>query len=830
MVKKILGKVIVLLMVAMVIAFAGDAEIEQKIDKIISQMTLEEKAAMLGGDTTSFDSKALPRLGIPALRMTDGPMGVRWPVDVEKKNSTCFPAGVLMAATWDPELIYEIGAAIARETKAHGRNVILAPCVNIHRDPHGGRNFESFGEDPYLAGKTAVAYVKGVQSENVVATTKHFVANNQEYERGSIDVRVSERALHEIYLPAFKAAVQEGKTWAIMSSYNRINGHYACANSWLQMDLLKDQWGFRGFVMSDWGAVHSTIPTLYAELDLEMPHGRYMNIEDVVAVIKNDRIKESKVDDKVRRMLRTMMHFGYFEQEIPDGGETRTDRHREIARKTAEAGIVLLKNEQDILPLQKDKVKNVALIGPAAANMNIGGGGSSIVVPLEYTHVVDALKSKSKDIKFNYSPGMVDTRDLKVVDGQFLQTGDGEQGLNAEYFDNMHFEGDAKNQVDKNIDFMWGNGGPDGLPKDYFSVRWTGKLTAPKTGKYMLGVNSDDGTRLYVNDKMIVDNWGKHAMLTKAAEIELEAGKPVDIRVDFYEDNGGAGCQLLWQNVTKSPEKEALDFAKAADVALVFIGNSHQIETEGKDRDHLKLPKDEVALLRKVAAMNKNVVAVINSGASVDMRDWADDCQAILEAWFPGEEGGNALANILLGKVNPSGKLVTTFANKYEDFPSSKNYPGEDGIVEYEEDIFVGYRYFDSHYVEPRYPFGYGLSYTTFEYDDLDLSAKKIEKGDAVTASFTLKNTGDMAGAEVVQLYLRDEKASVKRPRKELKGFKKVYLEPGEEKVVSLTIEPQDMKFWSVCKQDWTAEPGEFKIMIGASSKDIKLHKTFKLK
>jgi len=825
------GKALLVILALFVLASAGEknAEIENKIDQIISRMTLEEKAAMLGGDTTAFDSKQLERLGIPALRMTDGPVGVRWPVDAREKNSTAFSAGICMASTWNPELVYQAGKSIARETKAHGRNVILAPCVNIHRDPHGGRNFESFGEDPYLAARTAVAYVKGVQSENVVATTKHYVANNQEFERNSIDVRVSERALREIYLPAFKAAVQEGNTWAIMSSYNRINGHYGSSNSHLLMDILKDEWGFQGFVMSDWGAVHSTIPTIYAELDIEMPHGTYMNTADVIKAVKGNYIKESKVDDKVRRMLRTMMHLGFFEQEIPDGGETRTERHKEVARKIAENGMVLLKNEQDILPIGEE-VEEIALIGVAADNLNIGGGGSSQVIPLSYVSPVEAMKSKAQGIKVNYSPGMVDKSDLELVEGKYLRTEQGETGLEGGYFGNAEFKGESFTRTSEIIDFHWGSKSPEGVGDNYFSIRWTGQLVAPKTGKYMLGVNSDDGTRLYVNGKKIVDNWGKHAMLTQAAEVDLKKGKAVDIRIDYYEDTGDAGVQLLWKNVTKSPEKEALDYARSADMAVVFVGNTHQIETEGKDRDHLKLPGKQVELLKKVAAVNENVVAVVNSGASLNMENWIDDVPAILEAWFPSEQGGNAIANVLLGNVNPSGKLATTFMKKYEDASSSENYPGTDGVLQYEEGIFVGYRYFDKQNIEPRFPFGYGLSYTTFEYSDLNIQPKKVKKGESVQVTLKVKNTGDMAGAEVVQLYLQDQKSSVVRPEKELKGFDKVYLGPGQEKKITLKIKPEDMQFWDSCQSDWKSEKGKFTVHIGSSSRDIRLSKSYKLK
>lgn len=805
-------------------AATPDLLIEKKIDDIINQMTLEEKAAMLGGDTSSFDSKPLPRLGIPVLRMTDGPNGVRW------GQSTAFPVGVCIAATWDTSLIYKLGQALGRETKVKGRNVLLGPCVNIHRDPRAGRNFESYGEDPYLAARIAVAFIKGLQSENVIATTKHFACNNQEFERNSMDSRVDERTLHEIYLPAFKAAVQEGHTWAIMSSYNRLNGQYASSNTWLLQNLLKDTWGFKGFVMSDWGAVHSVIPTMYAGLDIEMPKGHYMSVENVTQAIQNGNMKITKVDEKIRRMLRAMFAMGLFESEIPAGGALHSDENIKVAYDVAAGGMVLLKNEDNLLPFRKQKVKRLAVIGPNAGILRTGGGGSSRVEPIAPTSPADALKAKANGIEITYSPGMIVDSDLKPIPEEYLQTPCGKPGLLGEYFDNAEFSGNpVEKRIDKNLNYSWGTKGPDHFRIDYFSIRWSGQLIAPESGKYILGTTSDDGTRLYINGKMVIDNWGDHAMGTRVQTVELKKNKPVDIMLEFYEHGGDAGVILQWQKVGKSPLIEAVNLAQEADAVALFVGFTDRDESEGFDRSSNALSDEQVTLIKKIKVVNKNLAVVLSSGAGILMNEWVDEAPAIVQAWYPGEEGGNAIADILLGNVNPSGKLVTTFFNQETDLPTINNYPGEDDELNYEEGIFVGYRHYDKHNITPLFPFGHGLSYTTFQYSDLKL-AKTVAPNAAVEVTLKVKNTGSYDGSEVVQLYLSDDEASVIRPIKELKSHIKVFLKAGEEKELTLNLPPDAMKFWNVCTNSWKAESGNFTILVGSSSRDIRLKGSFALK
>ncbi len=802
-----------------------DPKVEKKIDVILAQMTLEEKANMLGGDTTDFDSKPLPRLGIPALRMSDGPNGVRG------GKSTAFPVGVCMAASWDTTLIYELGIALARETKAHGRNVLLGPCVNIHRDPHAGRNFESYGEDPYLAARMAVNWVRGLQSENVMATTKHFAVNNQEYERNSMDSKVDERVLREIYFPAFKAAVQQGNTMAIMSSYNRVNGQYASSNTWLLRDILKEEWGFQGFVMSDWGAVHSVVPTLYAGLDLEMPNGHYLNTENVVQAIQEGRMKESKVDDKVRRMLRSMFAMGLFEHEVPPGSATHTPEHLDLARRVAEAGIVLLKNENDILPLKAEKFKTLAVLGPNAAVLRTGGGGSSRVPPIEAISPFKALKAAAPALDIKYSPGMFVPGDMQVIGSDFLRDNNGQPGLSGAYFNNAEFTGKpVKIQTDSEINFNWGQEGPTGLGRDNFSVSWSGKLTARESGTYYLATESDDGSRVFINDELIVDNWGDHAPTTQIGMIELLAEKPVDIKIVVYEHGGGASIKLMWQKLKDSPLETAVDLAKNAHAAILFMGFSDRDETEGRDRISNALPEEQLRLIDEVCAVNDHIVLVLNSGAAIDMNGWEPKADAIIESWYPGEQGGVALANILLGKVNPSGKLITSFFKRESDTPTYKNYPGQDDELNYEEGLFVGYRHYDKYDIDPLFAFGHGLSYTNFEYSDLELSAGRIKSGESLEVTLKVTNTGSIPGAEVVQLYLNDAKSRIVRPEKELKGFSKVYLEPGASKEVTMIVKPEDLMFWDYASRAWKAETGKFNVLVGASSRDIRLQKAFKLK
>ncbi len=808
----------------------ADANVEDRIDDIISRMTLEEKALMLSGDTTHYDSRPNERLGIPALRMADGPVGVR------AEKATAFPVSVCMAATWNTDLIYRLGQTLGQEAKAKNKNVLLAPCVNIHRVPYGGRNFESYGEDPFLASAIAVNYIRGVQSERVIATVKHFACNNQENERNSIDVRVDERTLNEIYLPAFKAAVQEGGVWAVMSAYNRLNGQHCSSNTWLLTDILKDRWGFQGFVMSDWGAVHSTIPALYAGMDLEMPTDRYFKPKEIEEALRWRLFKPSKIDDKVRRILRPMFHMGYFDQTEPDTGACDTPGHREIARKVAEEGIVLLKNENNILPVKND-IHSIAVIGRNATNLIYGGGGSSHVTPCHTASPLEALALKAgEDFTIKYESGTFDEKDFVPVPSESLIPPEGyaeKQGLVGAYYDNPRFEGDpVKKQVDSIIDFSWGRGGPGGLKPDFFSVIWEGQLVVPESGSYALAVGGDNGSSLYINGEPAIDNsdFMRNKTLYEFTTVELEKDQPVNIKIEYTEFWGEATMRLMWRKIEEHPLQKAVHLAESSDMAVLFMGYAMNDESEGSDRKTLELPRGQEELISAVADVNPNTVIVLNCGSGILMNNWIDKVPGIVLAWYPGQEGGDAIANILLGNVNPSGKLVTTFFKNWEDCPAYGNYPGEDDKVHYDEGVFVGYRHFDTRGIDPYFPFGHGLSYTTFEYSDLQMSAKKISEDESVTVSFIIKNTGSRDGAEVAQLYLGDDESCVPRPLKELKGFAKVFLKAGEETAISFTIGPGDLKYFDIYTHDWKSEPGKFNVYIGSSSRDIRLTGSFVLK
>jgi len=810
-----------------------NAAIEKRIEDLLSQMTLEEKITMLSGDVTGFDTKPIERLGIPALNMTDGPVGVRV---LTKETSVAFPASVCMAATWNIDLMYKLGQTLGLEAKAKGKNVLLGPCINIHRVPHGGRNFESFGEDPYLTSKIAVNYIKGVQSEKVIATAKHFACNNQESDRFSIDVKVDERTLNEIYLPAFKAAVQKGGIWAIMSAYNRLNGHYCSANTWLLTDTLKEKWGFKGFVMSDWGAVHSCIPELHAGLDLEMPTTNYFKIDDVNQAVGRKLIKPSKIDDKVRRILRAMFYMCCFDKKETERGDCDTPENRAVALQVAQEGIVLLKNQNNILPVGGN-IKSIALIGSNAAKLAYGGGSSWVAAPTHTISPLDALTSKAgQGCAVRFEPGTFFEDDFSLIPSECLVPPAGydkEHGLLASFYPKANLEGQpVRQQVENSVDFSWQRQSREDPEPDFTSITWTGRLAAPETGEYVIGLGSDRGSCLYINGQIVIDTRSRHGfgLKYKYTTVQLEKDKPVDIKIEYYERRRRVAVRLVWQKNEQPPLQKAVELAKSSDMAILFLGSNLLDESEGSDREDLSLPQYQEELIQKVSEVNPKIVVVLHGGAGILMNKWLDKVSGLVLAWFPGQEGGNAIADILLGKVNPSGKLVTTFFKRWEDCAAYGNYPGQDGTVNYAEGVFVGYRYFDAKGIEPYFPFGYGLSYTDFEYKNLVISRKTVRPEKPVTVNLTVKNRGNRDGAEVVQLYLGDEKASVPRPVKELKGFQKVFLKAGEEKTISLTIEPQDMKFFDIYRHDWKAEPGKFNVYIGSSSRDIRLKGSFILK
>ena len=806
----------------------AQGEIESRISGIVKQMTLQEKISMLGG--TGFASKPLPRLGVPSLNMTDGPVGVRW------QKSTAFPASIAMGATWDPPLIRRLGEALGLEAKAKGRNMLLGPCININRVPVGGRSFESFGEDPYLMSRMAVEYIKGVQSQKVIACAKHFAANNQEFERTTIDEKVDERTLREIYLPAFKAAVVEGGALSVMSAYNKLNGHWCSENSSLLTGILKNEWGFSGFVVSDWGAVHSTVPTANAGLDIEMPHGDFLNDSLLLPAVKDGRVSESVIDDKITRMLRVMYASGLFEP--PHSREIApvdSPGHGSLARAVESAGIVLLKNRNSLLPIDPSRVHSIAVIGPNAAAARTGGGGSAFVTAFYGVSPLEGITRRGAgNIAIRSAPGCLMAGDILPIESTALRppsAPEGMTGLRGEYFANQEFRGiPALTRIDRQVNFDWGGEAPGGgLPSDHFSVRWTGSIVPPETGDFVLSIRSDDGSRLYVNGELFIDDWGNHAGVTKSRPIRLEKGKEIGVKLEYYENDGGANVQLGWQPLHADLLARAVELAKQCDLAVVCVGNTNEIETEGVDRASISLPPGQDELVEAVAGANVRTVVVLTTGSPVLM-PWVDRVDGILQAWFGGQEEGNALADVLFGDVNPSGKLPVTFLKSWEDTPALASYPGREGKTEYAEGIFVGYRFYDREKKEVLFPFGHGLSYTTFSYGPLSVSSPAGRSKYAREVRLEVTNSGTRAGEEVVQIYVSDRHAPVPRPPAELKGFRKVSLAPGEKKTVLLPLDESSFAYFDAAAKRWTVAPGTFEVLAGSSSRDIRSRATTEIR
>lgn len=797
--------------------------VEQRVEDLLNRMTLEEKIAMLGG--TGFTTQPIPRLGIPPLKMDDGPLGVRW------GKSTAFPAATCMAASWDTSMIYQVGKAIAQEVKGKGRDEILGPCVNIARIPMGGRTFEAYGEDPYLVSRMAVSYIEGVQDQGVAATVKHFAANNQEYERMYVNAEISKRALNEIYLPAFKAAVEEAHVLAVMAAYNKVNGYYCTENDYLLNTKLKHDWDFKGLVMSDWGAVHSSIPVANGGMDLEMPTGKFLNDSTLLPAIKSGEVKESTIDDKVRRILRVMFELGLFDNtRVPDPALVNTPEHQQIAYRAAIEGITLLKNDRHVLPLNIKRIRSIAVIGPNAAVARTTGGGSAMVDPIYSVSPLEALRKRlDGKVRINYAQGVQFAGDVSSIGSSYLYLpGETKHGLEAEYFDNRDFGGKpVVTRVDTNIDFNWHGEPPvEGVPGQNFSARWTGRLKAPATGDYVLDLSSDDGSRLYLNDKLVIDNWGEHSLDVQSYTIRLVKGEFYKIRVDYFQAEGGSGVMLGLRETGDRLISQAVAAAMKSDVALLFVGTSSFYETEGRDRPDLKLPANQDELIKQVAKANKNTIVVMITGAPVSMNGWLANVPGLLQAWFGGDESGNAVADVILGKHDPSGRLPITFPVKWSDCSAYNTYMKQDSVSAYSDGIFVGYRWFDKHNIRPLFPFGYGLSYTKFSYSGLRLT----QLGDAYDVTFKVRNEGKVAGVAIPQLYVHDPDKKADAPVRELKRFDRISLKPGETGYVKFTLTEGDFAHYDTTKSMWYTHPGTYQVLIGSSSRDMRLRGSLKFR
>lgn len=700
-------------------AFDPAMSVGERIDSLIRLMTLEEKTMLLHGNS-KFSVAAIKRLGIPQWFMSDGPHGVReevkahvWePAGWTTDSASYFPTGTALAATWNPKLAYQFGQALGREARARNKDVILGPGINILRTPLCGRNFEYMSEDPYLISQMVVPYIRGVQENDVAACVKHFALNNQEYERNRINVQVEERALREIYLPGFEAAIREAGALTVMTAYNKFRGDYCSENSYLLNDILRKEWGFRGVVMSDWNGTHSTIKAALAGLDVEMgtegkPYRDWYFARPLIEAVEQGIIAEEVIDDKVRHVLTVMFGTGMFDPNRSKGSFT-TPEHFQLARRVAEEAVVLLKNDHHILPLNQAKIASMAVIGDNATRRHAHEGGSSAIKAIYEITPLEGLEKKLGS----------------TVTMQFAQG------------------------YQRTTQFSW----TDGV-SDHFD--------------------------------------------------------PV---------------------VAEKLREEAIKAASGADIVILFAGLNHDFDCEGWDRKDMKLPYDQDRLISEVVKANPKTVVVLISGAPLEM-PWINQVPAIIQGWYGGMEFGNVLADVLFGDVNPCGKLSFTFPQQLEDSPAHAvgDYPGENEQVNYREGIWVGYRYFDQNKIEPLFPFGHGLSYTQFAYADLKVNSKVKKSEFPIEVALTLTNTGNLDGAEVVQVYISALQPSVQRPVKELKAFQKIYLPAGQSREVVLTLNEGAFSWYDVDSASWKMEPGRYRISVGSSSRDLRLNADLEL-
>ena len=703
--------------------------LEARVEDLLSRLTFEEKLSLVIANS-KFTTAAIPRVGLPERWLSDGPHGVRedvgphtWdPAGHTDDFATYMPVSMLLASTWNPEMARDYAAVIGREARKRGKDIMLGPGVNIVRTPLCGRNHEYLGEDPYLISRMAVAYIQGEQSEEVASCVKHFAANNQEWERNTINVEMDERTLREIYLPAFEAAVKEGGVLTVMGAYNKFRGQYCCHNDYLLNQILKGEWGFQGLVVSDWAGTYYTREAALNGLDLEMgtdkPYEQFFLSHAFRDGLLSGEFPMEVLDDKARRNLRVMLATSTLEGRSP--GEINTPQHQETARLVAEQGIILLKNEGATLPLDPSKLQTIAVIGENAVLLH-GHGGESARIKAFY--------------------------EISPLEGIVRRVGD-----------------------DVNVLFS-------------------------------RGYRQPDRSKVGVADAAGVDKWE-----TKSTSSQEEA----ELRL------------------------RAVRAAKQADVVIYLGGLNHNpyLDTEGVDRRDMTLPYGQDELLTQVVEANPNTVVVLFSGAPVEMGSWLEKAPAVVQAWYPGMEGGNALARILFGDVNPSGKLPCTFPKRLEDSPAHAlgNYPGQDGTVRYEEGLLVGYRWFDTKEIDPLFAFGHGLSYTQFQYSNLRLSKQNEPSESLVTVEFDVTNTGEREGGEIAQVYVQDVESSLPRPVQELKAFQKVFLQPGETRTIRLDLGYRAFAFYDPEQHGWRAEDGDFTIRVGSSSRDIRLSDTFALR
>ena len=836
----------------------GSNNVEQRVDSILSQMTLDEKLSYIGG-TGFFDVKPIPVPNLqvrfnPQLFQTDAGLGVRiTPASVR------YPGGPVLAATWNPDRARDAGAGLGRDTRARGFFTILGPGMDFYRTPFGGRNFEYMtGEDPFLGSQLVPKVIQEIQRQGVWACAKHFVCNDQEENRTNINTVVDERTLREIYLPPFEAAVKQGQVATVMGAFNFLQvGTLPSAqcneSSFLLTEILKKEWGFTGFVMSDYDAIHNGVNAYLAGCDLDLPNGQFMNSTTLGPLILNGTLPESILDDKVRRILREVVSFGFLDRQQLDLSIPLDDPQSELAAlDTAREGIVLLKNDGNLLPLQGNQVHSIAVLGPAALGPPPTGFGSSFVTPISFVSELDGIQDEAPE---GTSVDLISacTLDPSTAPWQFINAnGQAVQGLQGQYFTSPDLSGTpAVTRVDNEINFDWEQGQiPVSQNQATFSAKWTGQIVAQISGDQVFKVCADGGVRLIVNGQTLIDNFNSPPLpplgfgptVAFSGKISAVAGQAYSVELDYHRvpgffgrafvkpgggDGGFLGVQLSWASL-----QPPSDFAKY-DAVVVCVGTNNQYDGEGYDRP-FQLPEFQDELIQNVSRVNSRTIVVTNSGGSFDVQPWINQVRGLIHAGYPGQNGGQALAEILFGAVNPSGKLPFTWEKRIKDNPAFATFPmplnQHPPGIKYSEGIFVGYRGYEHNGIQPQYPFGFGLSYTTFSYSDLKIAPPQLNGNNHVTVSFTVTNTGNLAGAEIAELYVGQQNPPIARPIKELKGFQKVFLQPGESKKVTLELDQRSVAYFNTTIHQWDGLPGTYNVLVGASSQDIRLSGQFSIK
>jgi beta-glucosidase len=848
----------------------GSNNVEQRVNNILSQMTLDEKLSYIGGTYSSttygvFNIRGIPRLALPEIDMCNGPLGIQ---SLIGQDSTRYPAGLTLAATWNRDRALARGRQMGRDARARAFYVDLGPGVDPYRTPLGGRNFEyNTGEDPFLGGQLVAPLISAMQEQQVWADVKHYACNEQEYRRESINIEVGERPMREIYLPPFEAAVKHGHTASVMGALNAVNGDFACESYNLDTSILKKEWGFDGVLLSDYQAIHDGVKAAQAGCDLDMPFGDFMNAQTLLPAIQSGQLSISAINDKVRRILREIVSFGFLDRPQLDPSIPLDDPASALeALNEAREGIVLLRNEGEILPLDRNKVHSVAVLGRLAPGVPATGFGSSFLVAIRSVSELSGIQGQAgPNIRVDFiSAG---SPDPATAAWEFLSPGGAaEVGLQGQYFNSNDLSGPpALTRIDQEVNFDWTQAGaiPVAIEVENqpsFSALWTGRMRPVFTGDHLFKVRADGGVRLYVNGQLLMDTFLSPmpppvygTTIPTFAKILLQAGQAYDVRLEYrrtsgFTGNSGAleGVQFSWTPLVVPPSLATYD------AVVMCQGIDNEYDGEGLDlafkfedqgeaglENAIIMPEYQDELIQNVVSTNPWTIVVLHGTGNFDIQNWINEVPGLLHAWYPGENGGQALAEILFGDVNPSGKLPMTMEKRLRDNPTTANYPTtSDALsIRYTEGIFVGYRGYEKNGIEPQFPFGFGLSYTTFAYSDLDITPSSEEQPLAKVSfpvtdneehhlakvSFTVTNTGERAGAEIAELYVGEGNPIVPRPIKELKGFKKVLLQPGESKRVTLELDQRSFAFFDTAKHLWVAEPDIYNILVGASSQDIRL-------